>query len=411
MSGITSNTRCVTIAAVGEDLPGISVEELGTHVITLDPIDLNASEFRQLFYPNGNSFDFSGCDVALSDQLRNKITLNKLSYDNGQCKLNLRGMIVGNASDDLDVSVECWEDCSVINLERQIARLRTILDVGGNCPKVCALSYCEYLDVLKELGVAVVDMTTGVVSSTVDVGEQTIDLSIGAGLLQAGVFPNSEPFCFSGQNVAAASLADQPLNVTNFESTAGAVSTVQNAARLSVSSVLVNQQTTVSLVFKLPNPDAKDTVVKAIFNVNWATSAPSRGNAAAIAAKDSVGLGQVTYSNQTTAMVPYVPVPNQLIQKGTVSAATADKVTLPLTVGSTTGFFVGDSVDIFGPDGSSIVTLAAPGTNFVEVSAINSETEMVLKWDTTNVTAPVAAAVISPGSQIRLAQVGTGPYA
>lgn len=411
MSGITSNTRCVTIAAVGEDLPGIAVEEQGTHVITLDPIDLNASEFRQLFYPNGNSFDFSGCEVALSDQLRNKITLNKLSYDNGQCKLNLRGSILTNAADDLDVAVECWEDCSVINLERQLSRLRTILDVGGNCPKVCALSYCEYLDVLKELGVAVVDMTTGVVSSTVDVGEQTIDLSIGAGLLQAGVFPNAEPFCFSGQNVAAAKLSGQPLNSTDFKSSATTIarSTDQNAARLTVSSVLVNQQTTVSLVFKLPNPDAKDTIVKAIFNVNWATSAPSRKPAGG-AANDSVGLRQVTYSNLTSAQVPYIPVPNQLIQKGTVSAEVSGAVTLPLTVGSTVGFFVGDSVDIFDVDGTTVFTFTTTGTSFAYVSAITSETEMTIKYETATVTAPGATDTISPGSQVRLAQSGAGAY-
>jgi hypothetical protein len=394
---------------VGEDLPGIAVEEQGTHVITLDPIDLNASEFRQLFYPNGNSFDFSGCEVALSDQLRNKITLNKLSYDNGQCKLNLRGSILTNAADDLDVAVECWEDCSVINLERQLSRLRTILDVGGNCPKVCALSYCEYLDVLKELGVAVVDMTTGVVSSTVDVGEQTIDLSIGAGLLQAGVFPNSEPFCFSGQNVAAASAAGQPLSKTDFKSETAENSEDQNAARLAVSSVLVNQQTTVSLVFKLPNPDAKDTVVKAIFNVNWATSAPSRKPSGG-ADTDSVGLRQVIYSDQTSAMVPYVPVPNQRIQKGSVDSS-ADIITV--TVGSTVGFFVGDSVDIFGGASSGTTMLTMTDSNdgdYLAVSAVISETELQLTFSSGGNLSDSNTTSIPPGSQIRLAQSGAGAY-
>ena len=31
MAGVTANTRCVTIASIGEDLPGISVEGEGTH--------------------------------------------------------------------------------------------------------------------------------------------------------------------------------------------------------------------------------------------------------------------------------------------------------------------------------------------------------------------------------------------
>ena len=157
--GLSTNTRRITLAALTQELPGISAED--AHVVELTPVNITAQEFKQLFYPNGDKFQLAKFE-SLSGSLQQKLLLkNQKIYDAACNKIidfNLVTTIQTNLATDLDLNTNCWDSCSLIELQKNLTEVQSFLDVGNSC-NICAMNYNEYLGILQGLGVDLISVT------------------------------------------------------------------------------------------------------------------------------------------------------------------------------------------------------------------------------------------------------------
>ena len=320
----------------------------------------------------------------------------------------MRGYILRNAEDDLEVPIDCWEDCSVLNMEKILTRIQTILDVGGDCGKVCALSYCEFLDVLKSLGVAVVDFKAGTISESGSCPEQVFNPESIQGKVQAQVFSSGEPSWWSGfcsnvdgnkGNLGNIGTNEVPLdasswNASTLEPENSAVGVLpagsdsRTCLREIYSIIYSAQLVSVSIVFKIPNPDAKDSIVKATFNVNFASN--------------STASLPVTYADGERVEQPYIPVPlaQKIVADGSVCGG-GDPGKSLITVTNTDGFLPKDPIEVV-----DLTTGACDGEPFSgAVVSVVSKTQLIVDLDV-NDNNGVTADRVKVGMLLRIKPVG-----
>lgn len=147
MSGQT-----VDIAVFATDVESSPVEYDG-HVVELDVVDMSENEFRDLFYASNNNEIFAlNCSHTGS---KTEITFNEQTYSDGS--FNLLNEILMKYSEDLGVQRECFEPCSLIEIQKQISCIDTLCDI---CDVKCSLKWSEVETSLLALGA---DLSAGTI--------------------------------------------------------------------------------------------------------------------------------------------------------------------------------------------------------------------------------------------------------
>lgn len=150
---ISNENRIVDIAVLAEDVKSAPVE-LDAHLIDLDTIDISENDFRTMFYAsNGNELFALNCENA---DTKTKVTFNDQTYmDNSSVTFNLLEELLNNYSTDLGVVRECFEPCSLIEIQKQITGIKSLCDI---CEVKCSLKWTEVETSIKSLGG---DITSG----------------------------------------------------------------------------------------------------------------------------------------------------------------------------------------------------------------------------------------------------------
>lgn len=166
---ITADSVIIDVAALGEKMP--APEKDNSYVIKTGLISMGGSsgtdsfseaEFKRLFYSkDGENFSLNtelccatGLDSA-SGNLVNAMTFDKQKVTSREgcaldtvVDLNLKEELFACYEKDLEVDRDCWEVCSRVELNKAIACLRTLCNVGDGCNVLCSLKYSELLRTL-----------------------------------------------------------------------------------------------------------------------------------------------------------------------------------------------------------------------------------------------------------------------
>ena len=153
---VTESSSVVDVAALSEKLTPI-VQETG-HVVNTTYIPIGIVEFKNLFYSvDGEHFQINQavCNqhnlTTETKELYNKISFsNKFSSGPPVQSFNLIEHVIKKYEEDLGVSRECWEPCSVIEMEALLGGLAAICDVGDGCQVDCALKWSEVEAILTQ---------------------------------------------------------------------------------------------------------------------------------------------------------------------------------------------------------------------------------------------------------------------
>jgi len=144
------DNRVVDIAVLAEDVKSSPIEFDG-NIIDLDTIDISENDFRELFYASNNNELFT-LNCANTESKEN-ITFNSQKYitiDDGEdLSFNLIDAIVSSYSTDLGVQKDCFEPCSIIDIQKQLTSIRTLCDI---CEVKCSLKWSEVISSLRSLG-------------------------------------------------------------------------------------------------------------------------------------------------------------------------------------------------------------------------------------------------------------------
>jgi hypothetical protein len=144
------------VAALGQKLTPVAIDH--GHIINTDYIYLGQEQFRKLFYSvDGEHFQVNDTvckNPCVSDEVEclYKKTLfnNKFIVDNkSYIPLNLIEHILEKYETDLGTPRNCWEACSVIDLENTLSCVRSLCDVGGGCEVLCALTWSELCQLIQ----------------------------------------------------------------------------------------------------------------------------------------------------------------------------------------------------------------------------------------------------------------------
>lgn len=139
-----AQNRIVDIAVLAEDVKSAPVEFDG-HIVDLSTIDMSASAFKDLFYASNNNELFV-LNCATTDS-KTCITFNDQKYEAGS--FNLIDQILTSYSTDLGVMRECFEPCSLIEIEKQLTGIVSLCDI---CEVKCSLKWSEVEATLVSLG-------------------------------------------------------------------------------------------------------------------------------------------------------------------------------------------------------------------------------------------------------------------
>lgn len=150
-----STNRTLDIAVFTEDVKSSPVEFEG-HVVDLSAVAMTEEEFRALFYASNNNEAFMlNCSDTAS---KANITFNELFYETTNTgelqRFNLINEVVSKYSDDLKVLVDCFEPCSLIEIQKQLSKVKTLCDI---CDIKCSLTWSEVYASLISLGATMVD--------------------------------------------------------------------------------------------------------------------------------------------------------------------------------------------------------------------------------------------------------------
>lgn len=157
-----SQNRVVDIAVLAEDVKSAPVEFDG-HLVDLEPMDISECVFREIFYAsNGNELFILNCTNSITVTCSgedisvnpfNYMTFNKLNYmktgDSTELSFNLINEVLTRYADDLGVLRDCFEPCSLIDIEKQLNAIRNLCDI---CDVKCSLKWSDVIATIKSLG-------------------------------------------------------------------------------------------------------------------------------------------------------------------------------------------------------------------------------------------------------------------
>ena len=153
---VSDTSTVVDVAAISQKLSPV-VKETG-HVVNTTYIPIGVTEFKNLFYSvDGEHFQLNRtiCNQPKVTQ-ETKVLYEKTRFNNKFVagpsiqRFNLIEHVIQKYEEDMGVTRECWEPCSVIDLEAVLGGLASICDVGDGCQVDCALKWSEIESILTQ---------------------------------------------------------------------------------------------------------------------------------------------------------------------------------------------------------------------------------------------------------------------
>ena len=115
-----------------------SPKEIEAHVINLDGIAVSVTEFKKLFYPDGNTFQLN-----IAEQDSKNVSMRGREVKGVPFKLVKA--ITRFYGDDLGVELNCMDPCTTTEITSQITGYKSLMDF---CEVNCHLSWTQIIEAL-----------------------------------------------------------------------------------------------------------------------------------------------------------------------------------------------------------------------------------------------------------------------
>jgi hypothetical protein len=143
------NNLLVDIAVLCQEYTHIDLT-CNDHIKNLDVIEITEDDFKNIFYPNGETF---GLNKLI---MNNKELLPYISfiypYRTTKGKpFSLLEEIYRGLEEDLNISRTCFTTCTSIELTNQLTKIYTLLDIN-DCSVLCSLQWSNILNIIREQG-------------------------------------------------------------------------------------------------------------------------------------------------------------------------------------------------------------------------------------------------------------------
>ena len=164
VSLISLNSKTVDIAALGQKITAPVQED--SHIVKTELIYLGKDEFKKLFFSNdGENFSINR---QLYDDYHNKISNTEINIKefNDVMTFNKRFKMVDTDSTNISPLIlsehifscyekdtgtdrDCWEICSVLDMQKSLNSIQCLCDMGVKCNVLSSLKWSEIENILK----------------------------------------------------------------------------------------------------------------------------------------------------------------------------------------------------------------------------------------------------------------------
>ena len=158
----------VNIAVIEQKINVIKEED--AHIIELTPKYISYATFQALFYRQSTDFHpLTGVigtewQPFLSNAAR-QILYSSFSNANEQfgsyhLDFNLYNTITTGYENDLSISMDCWDTCSIVDFTTTLGNIKYLTDIGNECNIKCSITLDDFFNGLEVQGL-VIDTVTG----------------------------------------------------------------------------------------------------------------------------------------------------------------------------------------------------------------------------------------------------------
>ena len=136
---LTDNSRCVDFAVL-DSAEIEAVKELDAHIISLDAVDTNISEFvKTFYYGDKNTFNMNKLAADDNDLMSfDKQHIHKNEFLLPESILRLYGL-------DLGVELDCVDPCSALEVNKQLLYYKSLANM---CAVKCSLTFNEIIETI-----------------------------------------------------------------------------------------------------------------------------------------------------------------------------------------------------------------------------------------------------------------------
>uniref|UniRef100_A0A6C0HGA1 Uncharacterized protein n=1 Tax=viral metagenome TaxID=1070528 RepID=A0A6C0HGA1_9ZZZZ len=148
-----------------------TIKEEDSHIIELSPTYLAYASFQAMFYRQTDKFiPLNGVSGSIWQQFlanfNRQVVYSSFSSENANFGwtydnvFNLAQTITAGYVHDLEVPIECWDPCSVIEFTTTLGGIQYLTDVGNQCNIKCSITLDDFFDNLQAQGLTI-DSATG----------------------------------------------------------------------------------------------------------------------------------------------------------------------------------------------------------------------------------------------------------
>ena len=140
----------VNIASIETILNNIQNRPI--HVITLNHIDMSYDIFRNIFFPNNNVFSFNLRGAINNLGNLTLFTNNNQIIASTDASFNIYEKIISFYENYVGPR-NCWDSCSLTNLQRILGRQKTLFNSGNSCNIRCSLTLNDFFNSIEQQGI------------------------------------------------------------------------------------------------------------------------------------------------------------------------------------------------------------------------------------------------------------------
>ena len=147
-TGGVSDTISLDIAVLSQTYSPVEIVCNNNHIIELDDILITEDLFKKIFYLHGENFCIDN-NVCYTKELYKYITFLPpfRSVNCGQ-PFSLLEQIILNIETDLNVTRNCFETCSLIELSKELSNIKSLCDINF-CNTICTLPWSNVLNIIR----------------------------------------------------------------------------------------------------------------------------------------------------------------------------------------------------------------------------------------------------------------------
>jgi hypothetical protein len=143
-----SDTVSLDIAVLCEEFSPIEVESNNKHIIELDEILITEDTFKQIFYPYGENFGLDKNICGNSTYFQYITFLPPWRSLNFGQPFSLLEQIIMNIEKDLNVTRNCFQTCTLIELSKELSNIKTLSDINC-CSVLSSLSWSNIVNIIR----------------------------------------------------------------------------------------------------------------------------------------------------------------------------------------------------------------------------------------------------------------------